>query len=78
MYGWSKWGGATMGIVKEELDTWYCQICGQQQVKELPSYMFPVDEYKRDYVRICSKCKSKAVVKKVVVFTDLLKMIKQI
>lgn len=61
MYGWSKWGGARHGLVKEDLEEWYCQVCGEMQVKNLPNYMFDQFGDKRDYIRICSKCKSEAV-----------------
>ena len=56
-YGWSKWGGANHGLVKEELDEWYCQGCGKKQVKGLPSYMLPITHKEdRDFARVCSKC----------------------
>lgn len=54
MYGWSKWGGARKGIVKEDLDTWYCQCCKEEQTKGLPAYMYDYGD--GDYLRICSKC----------------------
>ena len=57
MYGWSKWGGARKGIVKESLDTWYCQLCGEEQTIGLPAYMFHLGD--RDYIRLCSKCWAK-------------------
>ena len=58
-YGWSKYGGANHGLVKEELPEWFCQGCGQKQVRGLPSYMIPmtlVDD--RNFVRVCSKCEN--------------------
>jgi len=61
MYGWSKWGGARHGLVKEDLDEWFCQSCGEKQVKVLPNYMFDYFKDKRDFIRICSKCKNEAV-----------------
>ena len=57
MYGWTKWGGASHGLVKEQLDEWYCQLCGEHQVVELPAYMFPLDDGNRNFIRICSICK---------------------
>ena len=57
MYGWSKYGGARKGIVKESLDTWYCQCCGEEQTIGLPAYMQHLGD--RDYIRLCSKCWSK-------------------
>jgi len=56
-YGWSKWGGPRKGIVKESLDTWYCQVCAEQQTIGLPAYMVHIGD--RDYIRLCSKCWSK-------------------
>jgi len=78
MYGWSKWGGATQGLVKEELDEWYCQVCGEKQTKTLPSYMIPMDLTQRDFARVCSDCKAKAKVTKVVIFWDLLRIVKAV
>lgn len=57
MYGWTKWGGANHGIVKEKLEEWYCQGCGKKQRDGLPSYMIPIDDVDgRDFVRVCSNC----------------------
>jgi hypothetical protein len=78
MYGWTKWGGATQGLVKEELDEWYCQCCGEKQIKVLPSYMFPTDTTQRDFIRVCSDCKAKAHAKSIRLCWDLLKLIKEI
>ncbi len=55
-YGWSKYSGGFMGLVKDEND-WYCQACGEPQAKELPQYMLPISKMEREYVRICSVCK---------------------
>ena len=78
MYGWTKYGGANHGLVKEELDYWYCQVCGDKQTRLLPSYMFPMDETQRDFARVCSDCKATAKVKHVIIFFDLLQIIKKI
>lgn len=78
LQGWSKWGGPIYGLLKEELDEWYCQICGEKQVKILPSYMFPMDVTQRDYVRVCSDCKAKAKSKHVTLCWDLLRIVKGI
>ena len=77
MYGWSKWGGAAEGLVKEESSEWYCQICGQKQMKILPSYMFPFDVDQRDFCRVCSECKAVANRNHVVLYWDLIKIIKR-
>lgn len=76
MYGWSKYGGARDGIVKEELDEWYCQFCGSKQVKGLPCYMIPADEDLREYLRACSSCKYKTKVIKIVTYETLLKEVR--
>jgi hypothetical protein len=62
--GWTKWGGARSGMLKEELEYWYCQNCGDKQISLLPSYMFPMDDECRDFVRVCSLCKAKAIVER--------------
>jgi hypothetical protein len=74
--GWSKWGGGISGLFKEELDTWYCQICGDEQIKTLPSYMFPTDLSNREFVRVCSGCKSKSYTHRVTICWDLIRIIK--
>lgn len=58
MYGWSKYGGSNHGLVQEELDEWTCQACARRQTKSLAAYMVPMDEYERDFVRVCALCKS--------------------
>jgi len=66
MYGWSKYGGASHGLVKEELPEWYCQGCGMLQKRGLPSYMLPVTIISdRDFVRVCSQCEHKLWIKQV-------------
>jgi len=72
MYGWSKYGGARHGTAKEELDEWFCQVCGDRQVKVLPNWLFAMDGGKRDWVRICSKCKNKAIQNETETFAELI------
>ena len=72
MYGWSKWGGGNKGLVKEELDEWYCQSCAEVQRRGLPSYMIETAE--REFVRVCSKCKNRMVKKNLKDYYDLIKM----
>jgi hypothetical protein len=74
--GWSKWGGSVSGLLKEDLDTWYCQICGDEQVKTLPSYMIPVDSSNREFIRVCSNCKSKSYSHRVTLCWDLLRIVR--
>ena len=76
--GWTKWGGAVYGIDKTEFDQWYCQACGDEQIKGLPSYMIPMDESQRDFIRVCSSCKFKAVKTRVRISWDLIRIIKVI
>lgn len=76
MYGWTKWGGAREGLVKEDLEEWYCQCCGEKQIKVLPSYMFPVDEFERDFIRICTVCKARSIAKKLRKFEELLRLLR--
>jgi len=71
MYGWSKYGGARKGLAQEELDEWYCQICGRQHGKELPSY-FIEDSGGRDFFRICSSCKRQVIENEVKQFEELM------
>jgi hypothetical protein len=75
MYGWTKWGGAREGLVKEELDEWYCQACGEKQIKVLPSYMFPTNGTGRDFVRVCTLCKAKSVLKHLKCWQDLINLL---
>lgn len=56
LYGWSKFGGANYGIIREETDEWACQICGARQIMGLPQYFLPMDNYRRDFIRVCSGC----------------------
>jgi hypothetical protein len=75
MYGWTKWGGAREGLVKEDLDEWYCQSCGEKQVKVLPCYMFPMDSTDREFVRICTQCKAKSIIKNLSRLEELLSLL---
>lgn len=74
MYGWTKWGGAREGLVKEDLEVWYCQTCGEKQLRILPSYMFPMDDEDRCFVRVCSMCKAKSLLKHISRLADLLRL----
>ena len=75
MYGWTKWGGAREGLVKEDLDVWYCQTCGEKQIKCLPSYMLPTDDTGREYIRICTICKAKSLLKHLSKWQELIKLL---
>lgn len=73
MYGWTKYGGNRQGLVMEELEEWFCQICGEQQEKDFPQYMLAMDETNREFVRGCTKCKYKSVTSHIVGFEELVK-----
>lgn len=61
MYGWSKYGGARHGLVKEDLEVWVCQICSDRQTRDLPSWMISMDEDQREFIRVCSTCKREII-----------------
>lgn len=75
MYGWTKYGGAMHGMVKEELNEWNCQACGEKQLKGLPAYMIPEDDHFREYFRVCANCKARAMLHKAKVMADLLELV---
>jgi len=56
---WTKWGGGKLMAVKEHLQEWTCQACGQPQAEDCPAWLFPLGE--NNYIRICSECRSKVV-----------------
>lgn len=52
---WTKYGGAVHGLVKEEIkDKWYCQVCAEEQPKELKPFLFEL--YPGDFIRVCNLC----------------------
>jgi len=69
-YGWSKWGGAREGLVKETLQEWYCQACGEKQTIDLPAFMYEIVD--NEFVRLCSRCY--AVSKAVRTFEEIKQM----
>ncbi len=75
MYGWTKWGGPTDGLVKEVLMEWNCQICGQTQLCDFPQYLFPIDNHRRDFIRICVGCKADLEVAGIKTYLDLAKQL---
>uniref|UniRef100_A0A7C5YUN7 Uncharacterized protein n=1 Tax=candidate division CPR3 bacterium TaxID=2268181 RepID=A0A7C5YUN7_UNCC3 len=56
LFGWSKWGGGNYGIFREITEEWNCQLCGEKQIIGMPQYFFPFDNYRRDFLRVCSVC----------------------
>lgn len=71
MYGWNKYGGATKGIFKDNSPEWYCQICGEKQTNHLPIYYIPEDKYNRDWMRVCSGCKSTSITFQAMTYSEL-------
>lgn len=71
--GWSKHGGGRQNLEKEQLEEWACQSCGQQQTKDLPQYMIPLDDFLKDFLRICSRCQHIAQKKQITQYSYLIK-----
>lgn len=72
MYGWSKWGGATKGMVQEQTDVWYCQSCRKEFPNTETSFMFPI--FEREFGRICRDCLDVAILKKMRTLWELMKL----
>jgi hypothetical protein len=71
MYGWSKYGGVSMGLVQENLTPeWYCQACNDKQTDDLPPYMFEFTP--REFIRICSVCHFNRIKDNITVLSDLI------
>jgi hypothetical protein len=51
---WSKWGGARLGFLQAEGDTWYCQVCAEEQDNILPSFKHEL--YPNEFIKTCSRC----------------------
>lgn len=49
----TKWD-TRIGLKRELLDAWYCQICGEENIKELPCWMHSMGN--SEYLRICTQC----------------------
>lgn len=59
-YGWSKYGGSNLGLVKDRIDDeWYCTCCGLKQPKGIPTYL--IEFAPKDYLRICPVCENKRI-----------------
>lgn len=46
-------------LVKSNPQIWYCQACGEEQTRQSPAYMFPMDG--ENYIKICSECENKVI-----------------
>ena len=75
MYGWSKWGGASKGMVQEKTDTWYCQSCNKDYPSTTKSYMFPL--FDREFGRICQECLDGAILNRIKNLWDLMSVNKK-
>lgn len=77
MYGWSKYGGPNMGLVKQENDTWYCQSCGEEYPEEMSPFMMPMDDTMREFIRICGICYKRVLIKRIKYIMSLFKSIRK-
>ena len=77
-YGWSKYGAGNHGLVKEQLDIWYCQCCKTKCTREMPAYMFPFDDSNREFVRLCSTCERLAKVAEIKSYSDLILAVRKL
>ena len=69
---WSKWGGGRMGFVSLfSHEEWFCQACGERQTTHLPSYMIPTDLLNRDFAKVCTHCKHRALINHLKTLFDL-------
>jgi NAD-dependent SIR2 family protein deacetylase len=67
--GWTKWGGGRLMLIKSNPSVWCCQACGEEQTRESPAYMFPIED--ENYIKICSECENKVIRIRIVSFFDL-------
>jgi hypothetical protein len=72
MYGWSKWGGASKGMVQGLNNVWYCQSCRKESPISEASFMFPI--FDREFGRICRECLDVAILKKMKSLWELMKL----
>jgi NAD-dependent SIR2 family protein deacetylase len=56
-------------LVKSNPSIWTCQACGEEQTRESPAYMFPIDD--ENYIKICSECENKVIRVRIVSFSVL-------
>jgi len=70
---WSKYGGGEKWREFEE-EGWYCQSCNRKQFAVLPSYRIPLDS--REEARVCVFCKHLSLVNSMIVFADLVSLIR--
>lgn len=76
-YGWSKYGGARHGLVKQG-GVWYCQSCGEEQPDELAAYMMCVDNGDfREFIRLCYPCENTVKKLDIQIFEELKRLVKR-
>ena len=73
MYGWSKYGGPNMGLIKEELEVWFCQCCSREQTKAQGQFMIEITLHTREYARICAVCRNYVLENRITTFRQLLR-----
>ena len=77
IYSWSKYEDNRNGTYKNESDIWYCQACRIEMPKSIPSYLIPLDELGRDFVRVCPKCQHISFSRKIVSYSILVKVVRK-
>lgn len=77
MYGWTKYGGAEHGLVKEG-GRWYCQACAKEQPDEFPAYMMCVDDGNyRSFIRLCASCENLVKSRDIRRFSELKRLVER-
>ena len=72
---WSKYGGGKLYKEPEER-VWYCQSCKGAQLAIMPSYKIPIGGESTDFIRVCSACKHISLRKNVVIYVELIKLVR--
>ena len=77
MFGWTKYGGARHGLVKQN-GNWYCQACGKEHPDSMPAYMLCIDNGNyREFVRLCGNCENIVKTFKIINFKELKDIVKR-
>lgn len=75
---WTKYGGASLGMIKERLgEEWCCQACGDDIPSELKPFL--LEFHQNDFIRVCNKCISIAMRQEgssFVRFTSLIRVVR--
>lgn len=76
MYGWSRYGGSTQGLVDEKIgEQWACQACGVFQEANLPPFYFEFSP--REFIKICELCHLKRIENDVISLIDLVSLVRK-